>query len=84
MSFKARICPIYLITFEYVSSVYLVNNFVETGVIAICNNCVRDAFEPIKVIDNLTTKECGAILKGWLIDDDLCALGLYPLHDTLN
>lgn len=40
--------------------------------------------ELCQVVDHLAAEECGAVFKGWLVDDDLCALCLNALHDALD
>ena len=40
--------------------------------------------ELLQVVYHLAAKEGGAILQGWLVDDDLSALCLDALHDALD
>ena len=40
--------------------------------------------ELCQVVDHLAAEECGAVFKGWLVDDDLSTLSLDTLHDALN
>ena len=44
----------------------------------------RTNVEFVQIVDHCRTEEGLAVLQRRLIDDDLCALGLDALHDTLN
>lgn len=71
-----------LISSEYVACMNFVFNFLQAVIKAVCNDSL--GFELVKVINNLATEECCAILKCRLVDDNLCTLCLDALHDVLN
>ena len=62
----------------------LVLHIVETGVVSVRDDGVALALELIQVVDYTAAEECAAVLYGRLIDDDLHALGLDPLHHALD
>lgn len=59
-------------------------DIVEDGVIAVGDDGVGEAFELFEVVDHTATEEGGTILEGGFIDDNLGALGLDTLHDSLD
>lgn len=73
-----------LIAFEDVSCIYFRLNIVKAGVVAVCDDCVRLALEPVEVVDYFAAEEGGAVFERWLVDDDFRSLGFDALHDTLD
>ena len=69
---------------EYVPRVHLFLHVVEAGVVAVGDDGVALALELLQVVDYTAAEECAAVLYGRLIDDDLHALGLDPLHHALD
>ena len=73
-----------LISAENISSIDLLLDVVEAGVISIGDDGVGLVLKIFEVVDNEAAKECGAVLEGGLVDDDLGALGLDALHHALD
>ena len=84
ISFCRNDRSIRLVTTEDVARIDLVLNIVEASIIAVGDDGLTLCLELIEVIDHLAAEEAAAIFECWFIDDDLCALGLDTLHDTLN
>ena len=56
----------------------------QATIIAVGNNSPAAFLEFHKIIHNLTAKECTAIFKRWLINNDRCPFCFNALHDSLN
>ena len=69
---------------ENISRVYLVLYIVQACVVAVGDDGLAAGFELIQVVDHPAAEESAAVLYGRLIDDDLHALGLDPLHHALD
>ena len=73
-----------LISAEEVAGVDFVLDVVEDGVVTVGDDGLRLRLEVFEVVDYFATKEGGAILKGGFVDDYICTLCLYALHDALD
>lgn len=73
-----------LISSENVACIYFFFHIVEACVVAVGDDGVAFRLELCQVVDHLTAEECGAVFKGWLVDNHLCALSLDTLHDALD
>ena len=73
-----------LVAFKYVAGVDLVEDVVQTAVVAVGDDGLALCLELGEVVDDLTTEEGLAIGDGGFVDDDLGALGLDALHDALD
>ena len=73
-----------LISSENVACIYFFFHIVEACVVAVGDDGVALCLELCQVVDHLTAEECGAVFKGWLVDDDLGTLCLDTFHDALN
>lgn len=73
-----------LISSENVACIYFFFHIVEACVVAVGDDGVTFRLELRQIVYHLTAEECGAVFKGWLVDDDLCTLCLDALHDALN
>ena len=73
-----------LISSEYISCIYLVLNIVEAVVKAVGNDSFAKTLKFVKVVNDTTAKECCAILKCRLVDDNLGTFSFYTFHNALN
>ena len=72
------------ISAEDIAGVNFRLDVVQTGVVAICDDGLGHFLEFLQVIHHQATEEGGAVFEGGLVDDDLRALGLDALHNTLD
>ena len=73
-----------LISSENVACIYFFFHIVEACVVAVGDDGVAFRLELRQVVAHLAAEECGAVFKGWLVDDDFCAFSLDTLHDALD
>lgn len=73
-----------LISSENIPCINLILHIVQTNIIAVCNDSLTLHLKLCQVVYDLASKERAAILKCWLVDDDLSPLCLNSLHDALN
>lgn len=73
-----------LVSSEDVTSVDLILDVIEAGVVAVSDDGVAAGFEGGEVVDDETAEEGGAVLEGGLVDDDLCSFGFDALHYALD
>ena len=69
---------------EDVARVDFVFHVLQAIVEAVGDNGMTLGFKLFEVVYNFATEEGGAVLKGWLVDDDLGSLCLDALHDALD
>ena len=72
-----------LIPAEYITSVNLILDIVQYGIISVGYNGTTQVFELLKVINHKGTEEGTSIFKCGFVYNHLCALGPDTLHDTL-
>ena len=84
ISFCRNDRSIRLVTTEDVARIDLVLNIVKASIIAVGDEGLTLCLELIEVIDHLAAEECGAVFKGWLVDNHLSTLSLDTLHDALD
>ena len=51
---------------------------------AVCYDASTHFLKLLYIIYNLASEEGCSIFKGWLIDNNCCALGLDSLHNSLD
>ena len=73
-----------LIPAEDVACVDFVFHVIQAIIEAVGDDGMTLGFELFEVIHDLAAEEGGAVLKGWLVDDDLGSLCLDALHDALD
>ena len=73
-----------LVSSKDVSSVNLVLDVIQDGVVAISNNCVTTLLEFFHIVYNFAAEEGGAVFQGRFIDNYFGTFGLNPLHNPLN
>ena len=80
------VCPaeLWSVSSENIAGIHLIIYIIQGRVVAVGNDGLTLRLEGCQVIDYPTAKECGAVLEGWLIDDDLCTFRLDALHDALD
>ncbi len=72
------------VSLEDIPGINLILNIIQDTLIAVGYDGVTTGLECLKVINYTRTEESSAVRQRRLIDDDLGALGLYALHDTLD
>ena len=73
-----------LISSKYIPGIYLILDIIQTGIIAVGDDGMALSLKCLQVIDYFAAKEGAAIFECRLIDNDLSALCLDTLHDTLD
>ena len=73
-----------LIPLENISSVDLLYDIVEAGVVAVGDDGLAHGLEFRHVVDHEAAEEGGAVLQGRLVDNDLGAFGLDAFHHALD
>ena len=73
-----------LIPAEDVARVDFVFHVIQTIIETVGDDGMTLGLELFEVVDDLAAEEGGAVLKGWLVDDDLGSLCLDALHDALD
>lgn len=73
-----------LVSLKEVAGVDLGPDIVQGAVVAVGDDGVGAALELGDVVDHLAAEEGRAVLQRRLVDNDLGALGLDPLHDALD
>ena len=69
---------------EQISCVNFFFYVVKCRIVAVSYDASALFFEFLKIIHDEAAKECRPVFEGRLINDDLCAFTLDPLHDSLN
>ena len=82
--FKTHNSKFKLVSAEDVARVDFVFNVIQAIIEAVGDDGMTLGFELFEVVDDLAAEEGGAVLKGWLVDDDLGSLCLDALHDALD
>ena len=82
--FKTHNSKFKLVSAEDVACVDFVFHVIQAIIETVGDDGMTLGFELFEVIDNLAAEEGGAVLKGWLVDDDLGSLCLDALHDALD
>ena len=73
-----------LIPPEYIPCINLILYIIKAGIISVGDDGIGLCLELGEVVNNKAAEEGAAVFEGWLIDDDIGALGLDTLHDTLD
>ena len=74
----------YLIPSKYVSRIYFLLYIFEAFVEAVGDDGAALGLEGGEVVHHAAAEEGGAVVEGGFVDDDLRALGLHALHNTLD
>ena len=82
--FKTQNSKFKSVSAEDVACVDFVFNVLKTVIETVGDDGMTLGFELFEVVDNLATEEGGAVLKCWLVDDDLGTLCLDAFHDALD
>ena len=82
--FKTHNSKFKLVSAEDVARVDFVFHVIQAIIETVGDDGMTLRLEVFEVVDNLAAEEGGAVLKGWLVDDDLGSLCLDTLHDALN
>ena len=82
--FKTHNSKFKLVSAEDVARVDFVFHVIQAIIETVGDDGMTLRLEVFEVVDNLAAEEGGAVLKSWLVDDDLGSLCLDTLHDALN
>ena len=82
--FKTHNSKFKSVSAEDVACVDFVFHVIQAIIEAVGDDGMTLGFELFEVIHDLAAEEGGAVLKGWLVDDDLGSLCLDALHDALD
>lgn len=66
-----------------ISCIYLIGNVLKLSAHSVCDDDIAALFKFSKVVYHLAAEERAAVLKRGLIDNNVCALALYMLYNTL-
>ena len=72
-----------LIPVEEISGIYLCDNIIQTGVIAVGDDGIALLLEFAQIIDHLAAKESDTVFQGRFIDDNGGPFGFETFHDPL-
>ena len=82
--FKTHNSKFKSVSAEDVACVDFVFHVIQAIIEAVGDDGMTLGLELFEVIHDLAAEEGGAVLKGWLVDDDLGSLCLDALHDALD
>ena len=82
--FKTHNSKFKSVSAEDVACVDFVFHVIQAIIETVGDDGMTLGFELLEVIHDLAAEEGGAVLKGWLVDDDLGSLCLDALHDALD
>ncbi len=74
----------FLVSSIQISCVNLFFHIREDILVAVCHNYIGAALKLLQVVDHKGAEEGGAVLQGWLVDNNFSALCLDSFHNALN